>query len=46
MEDNKELILKYYIYYSLDTASHLYKGLISYEKDLQSRLDTGWVLNG
>lgn len=46
MKDNKQLILKYYIYYYIDNSSDFYKGLISYEEDLQSRLDSGWILNG
>ena len=46
MKDTKDLILKYYTYYYFDNSSHVYKGLISYEEDLQSRLNSGWILNG
>jgi hypothetical protein len=46
MKDNKDLILKYYTYYYVDNSSHIYKGLISYEEDLEARLNSGWILNG
>ena len=37
-----DIISKYYIYNSTNN----YAGLISYEQDLQNKLDNGWIVTG
>ena len=47
MENATEyLILKYYMYTYIDNTTNVFRGLISYEADLQSKINKGWILNG
>lgn len=46
MENTDDLILKYYIYTYIDNTTNVYRGLISYEADLESKINNGWILNG
>lgn len=46
MQNTNNLILKYYIYTYIDNTTNVYRGLISYESQLQNKINSGWTLTG
>jgi hypothetical protein len=46
MDNENHTILKYYIYHYLDNTANIYRGLISYEKDMENLIKNGWEIQG